>query len=91
MVNRNTLPRWVNALVDAVADSPASPTGRLVAHRWGEPARDGFVPSTEFDDRPVRVLIAPVNYSAQGVAWARALEAADAGISARNMAIDVRR
>lgn len=42
-----------------------------------------------FDERPTRVLIAPVNYSGQAFAWARALEHRSARISARNMAIEV--
>ncbi|HEX5730558.1 hypothetical protein [Microbacterium sp.] len=89
MVNRNAIPRWGNALIDAIADAPMSPVGRLAAKRLGAPAPRGSVPSTEFDDRPRRVLIAPVNYSGQGTAWARALEDADQTISARSMAIDV--
>ena len=89
MVNRNTLPRVVNAAIDAIADAPMSPLGRLAARRMGRPAPRGSVPATTFDDRPRRVLIAPVNYSGQGREWARALEAADPDISARNMAIDV--
>lgn len=89
MVNRNALPRWVNAIADAIADAPMSPVGRLAARRWGRAGPSGSVPTTTFDDRPTRVLIAPVNYSAQGVTWARSLERRDPSISARNMAIDV--
>lgn len=88
IMNRHRLPRWINALVDKIADSPDSLVGRLAARRMGTPTI-GSIQSTQFDDRPVRVLIAPVNYSGQGAAWARALEAADRSISARNMAIDV--
>jgi hypothetical protein len=88
-VNRNKLPGWINATIDAIADRPASPIGRLAARRLGRPAPRGSVAVTQFDDRPRRVLIAPVNYSAQGRAWARALERADPSISARSMAIDV--
>lgn len=89
IVNRNRFPRWINALIDKIADSPDTPIGRLVARRMGAPAPVGSIAATQFDDRPIRVLIAPVNYSGQGTAWARALEAADPDISARNMAIDV--
>lgn len=89
VVNRNALPRWLNSMVDSIADSPTSLLGRVAARRLGAPAPRGTVASTRFDHRPRRVLIAPVNYSAQGVAWAHALEAADPGISARNMAVDV--
>ncbi|GAA2929385.1 hypothetical protein GCM10010458_09800 [Microbacterium luteolum] len=88
-MNRNSLPRWINSLIDRIADSPTSLIGQIAARRLGAPAPDGTVPSVSFDDRPVRVLIAPVNYSGQGRAWARALEAADPAISARNMAVDV--
>ncbi len=89
MVNRNAIPRWGNALIDAIADAPMSPLGRLAAKRLGAPAPRGTVQSTTFEDRPRRVLIAPVNYSGQAIAWARALERADDTISARNMAVDV--
>ncbi|WP_053354042.1 glycosyltransferase [Leucobacter musarum] len=89
MVNRNRLPHWVNWAIDRLADAPMSPLGRIAARRLGRPAARGSVLATEFDQKPTRVLIAPVNYSAQGIAWARALERAENDISARNMAIDV--
>lgn len=88
-MDRYRLPRWVNALIDWLADHPMSLPGRLVALRMGRTAPRGSVPATVFDDRPRRVLIAPVNYSGQGREWARALEKSDSQISARNMAIDV--
>lgn len=66
-----------------------SPLGRIAARRLGAPAPRGTIPATEFGSAPTRVLIAPVNYSGQGTAWARALEAADPEVSARNMAIEV--
>ncbi|WP_223625931.1 hypothetical protein [Microbacterium sp. EST19A] len=88
-MNRNRLPGWINSVVDRIADAPMSPIGRLAARRLGAAAPAGVVPVTQFEDKPIRVLIAPVNYSGQGRAWARALEAADASISARNMAVDV--
>ncbi len=89
MLDRNTLPRWINRAIDSVADAPTSIAGRMAARRLGAAAPVGSVPVTTFDDRPTRVLIAPVNYSGQGIAWARALEHADPMVSARNMAIDV--
>ncbi|KJQ53664.1 glycosyltransferase [Microbacterium sp. SA39] len=89
MVNRDRLPRWVNVLIDRIADAPTSPIGRLAARQYGRPSPRGTVPTTVFADLPLRVLIAPVNYSGQGTAWARALESSGDGISARNMAIDV--
>lgn len=88
MVNRNQLPRWVNALIDAVADAPMSPIGRIAAKRLGTPV-PGAALTTRFEERRFRILIAPVNYAGQGFAWARSLEAARPEISSRNMAIDV--
>ncbi|PVE92210.1 hypothetical protein [Microbacterium sp. TPD7012] len=89
LVNRYRLPGWINSLIDRIADAPMSPIGRIAARRMGAPAPAGAVPATEFDDKPIRVLITPMNYSGQGRAWARALEAADPSISARNTAVDV--
>lgn len=76
-------------MIDRIADSPMSVIGRIAARRLGSPETPGTVPVTAFDAKSVRVLIAPVNYSGQGTAWARALERSDAEVSARNMAIDV--
>lgn len=89
MVNRNRLPRWINAAIDAIADAPMSPIGSLAARRLGRPVPAGTVGATRFDDRPVRVLITPVNYSGQAHEWSRALEASASGISARSAAVDV--
>lgn len=88
-MNRNHLPSWINRLIDLIADAPMSPLGRLAARRLGRPAPRGSVGTTSFDERPIRLLVAPVNYSGQAYAWARALEAGDADISAHNMAIEV--
>lgn len=63
--------------------------GRIAARRFGAPAPAGSVPASSFSNAPTRVLIAPVNYSGQGHAWARALEQAEPSVSARNMAIEV--
>ncbi len=79
----------MNAVIDLIADTPMSPVGRIAARRLGSAAEQASVPATEFDDRPIRVLIAPVNYSGQGAAWANALERADTRVSARSMAMDV--
>ncbi|WP_336653160.1 MULTISPECIES: hypothetical protein [unclassified Leucobacter] len=76
-------------MIDHLADAPMSPLGRLAARRLGRPAPRGSVSATAFAERPIRLLIAPVNYSGQAYAWARALEAANTSISARNMAIEV--
>ncbi|MBC9927540.1 MULTISPECIES: hypothetical protein [unclassified Leucobacter] len=88
-MNRNELPAWVNAAIDRIADSPMSLLGRLVAKRLGSPAPFGSIPATVFEQKPLRVLIAPVNFSGQGTAWSRSLEQVDPEISARNMAIEV--
>lgn len=89
MMNRNRLPRWINVLIDSIADAPMSPLGRLAARQYGAPAPAGSVPTTCFADRATRVLIAPVNYSGQGREWARALEESAQSISAQNLAVDV--
>lgn len=88
-VNRNKLPRLVNTVIDRIADSPTSFPGRVAARRLGRPAPRGTVPATSFASMKTRVLIAPVNYSGQGIIWARALEAALPNTSAQNMAIEV--
>lgn len=75
-------------MIDRIADSPTSIIGRLAARRYGKPV-PGAVGVTTFDDRPTRVLIAPVNYSGQASAWASALERRSPRISARNMAVEV--
>ncbi|MGV1034576.1 MAG: hypothetical protein ACOYBP_05065 [Microbacteriaceae bacterium] len=86
---RLTVAKWVDRFVTYVADHPASPLGRLAALRYGTPVKSSHYPTSSFGDRPFRVLIAPVNYSAQGFAWARALEARDQRVSASNMSIEV--
>lgn len=88
-MNRNRLPRWVNAVIDRIADAPMSPLGKLAARRLGQPAPTGSVGVTSFDPAPMKVLIAPVNYSGQGREWAQALENHGSDVSARNMAIEV--
>ena len=88
-MDRNSLPGWVNRTIDYVADHPASILGKVAARRMGKPAPYGTVGTTTFDQKPTRLLIAPVNYSGQATAWARALERADESVSARSMAIEV--
>ena len=87
LARRNRLPGILNRAIDYVADHPMSLLGRLAARRLG--TVDVVPPVSVADDRPTRVLVAPVNYSGQGRLWAAALERSDPGISARNMAIDV--
>lgn len=88
-MDRYRLPRFANILIDWIADHPMSIVGRVAAVRMGRPAPRRSVPVTTFDDRPNRVVIAPVNYSGQAREWARSLEKYDDSISARNMAMDV--
>lgn len=95
-MDRNQLPPLVNRVIDGIADAPMSPLGRLAARRLGRPEPRGSIDVTGFDlSASTRLLIAPVNYSGQGRAWAQALEAATtsgdgaSAISARNMAVAV--
>lgn len=89
--DRNAAPRWVNRLVDSIADSPTSPLGRLAARRLGMPDRRVVAPVLTLPPGGgPRVVIAPVNYSGQGREWARALEESGAGVIARNFALEVR-
>lgn len=79
--HRSRLPRWVNRMLDEAAREPDGWVGRL-AHRA---LAGGDAPVTDVPDTAIRVFIGPTNYSGQGFRWARALEAADATVSARNM------
>lgn len=83
MAHRTSLPPWVNNLMTSVARDPDGLLGRLAGRmlRAEDPAAT-TIPST-----PRRLYIAPTNYSGQGFAWARAVEAADSRIGARNAAI----
>lgn len=76
-------------LLSYIADHPTSLPGRIAAWRFGVPSRDSQTHISRFKNRPYRVLIAPVNYSAQAHAWAHALETADPRVSATNMSIEV--
>jgi len=60
--------------------------GRIAALRFGRPVI-GF-PTSEFGGGAIRLLIAPVNYSAQATAWAAAARE-HLGVVAVNMAIEV--
>lgn len=88
-VARRDLPAWANGVIEWVADNPMSVAGRIAAARLGRPDRGTSVPVTRFADRPTRVLIGPVNYSAQATEWARALERRSEAVSARSMAVHV--
>ncbi len=83
MSRRDRLPRWAARAIEAPAADPDSVFGRLGSRLFGgREAQVTAVPAT-----PVRVYIAPTNYAGQGYRWARALEAADSAIGARNMAV----
>ena len=70
--------------MESVARHPDGFAGRIASRLLGG---GGSGPVTKVPDAPVRVYIAPTNYSGQGFQWARALERADPGIGARNMAV----
>lgn len=87
LARRVHLPRIVNRWIDAIAENPSSPIGRL-AGRTLWTYDEAQVPE------PVRpplghpsVYIGPVNYSAQAAQWARSLKVC--GIDAVNVAIEV--
>ncbi|WP_173922216.1 glycosyltransferase [Agromyces sp. Marseille-P2726] len=83
--HRTKLPRWIDRAIESAARNPDGVAGRLASRLLG----GGSAPVTEVPDRPVRVYIAPTNYSGQGYRWARALERADPRIGARNMAVEL--
>ena len=81
--HRSKLPTWMQRLMESAARNPDGFMGRLTGRLLG----GGSAPSTEAPATEVRVYIAPTNYAGQGFLWARALEAADPRVGARNMAI----
>lgn len=81
--HRSALPRWTVRLMESAARNPDGLLGRTAARLMGS----GGAPVTTVPDAPIRVYIAPTNYSGQGYRWARALEAADSSIGARNAAV----
>ncbi|GAB3631129.1 hypothetical protein GCM10027421_04820 [Microbacterium shaanxiense] len=85
MRHRTSLPGWMNRAMESVARDPDGIVGRLA----GRILRGPDTPPTTIPDTPVRLYIAPTNYSGQGYAWARAVEREDAGIGARNVAIEL--
>ena len=84
--HRSSMPAWVDRLMESVARHPDGVAGRIVSRLLGG---GGPGPVTAVPDAPVRVYIAPTNYSGQGYQWARALERADPDIAARNMAVSL--
>lgn len=81
--NRSRMPGWMRRLMESAARNPDGLVGRLSARLLG----GGSAPVTEPPEASTRVYVAPTNYSGQGYLWARALERADPGIAARNMAV----
>lgn len=84
--HRSRLPQWVQRLMESAARNPDGLIGRLSARLMGS---GGDAPITTVPDTDTRVYIAPTNYAGQGYLWARALEAADPRVGARNMAIEL--
>lgn len=83
MRRRSSLPRWMNRAMESVARNPDGFLGRLA----GRLLRGPDTAPTTVPSAPVRLYIAPTNYSGQGRAWARAVEREYAGTAARNMAV----
>lgn len=85
MSKRHALPGWMNRAMESVARNPDGFVGRLAGRLLrGPDAAPTIVPET-----PVRLYIAPTNYSGQGYAWARAVEGENPAIGVRNMAIEL--
>ncbi|MGV2983046.1 glycosyltransferase [Microbacterium sp. AGC85] len=72
--------------MESVARNPDAPLGRLASRLLGG---NVSVEPTQVPDSPIRLYIAPTNYSGQAYAWARAVEAADERIAARNLAVEL--
>lgn len=85
MRNRKRMPLWAQRLMESAARRPDGLVGRLAGKALG----GGESPVTEVPDSATRIYIAPTNYAGQGYQWARALERADPGIAARNMAVEL--
>lgn len=83
--NRSRMPGWARRLMESAARNPDGLVGRLSTRLLG----GGSAPVTAVPEAETRVYIAPTNYSGQGYLWARALERADPGVAARNMAVSL--
>lgn len=89
LAQRHRLPRFVNRLIDDVAKNPDGFAGKTAARLLGGGGSRRAAAPTTVPARDIRVYIGPTNYAGQGWQWARALEASDPSIGARNMAIDL--
>ena len=82
---RHRLPRPIARMLDRIGKNPDGIVARIADAVLGRGAV--APPPTPAPPGEVRVYVAPTNYAAQGHLWARALEAVDARIGARNMEI----
>lgn len=73
---------------DWLARHPASPLGYLAALRHGVPRSSDRAEVALAPPADLTVLIGPANHAGQAHLWARALEAADAHIGARSLAVE---
>lgn len=85
MRRRDSLPGWANRAMESVARNPDGVLGRVA----GRLLRGPDVEPTSVPTQPIRLYIAPTNYSGQGHAWARAVERVRPDIGARNMAVSL--
>lgn len=85
MRHRASLPGWMNRAMESVARDPDSLIGRLASRLLG----GADVLPTSVPTTPLRLYIAPTNYSGQAHAWARAVEEQDRQIGARNLAVEL--
>ncbi|SJN13348.1 hypothetical aminotransferase, class-II [Leucobacter sp. 7(1)] len=86
VAHRSKLPQWAQRLMESAARNPDGLVGRLSARLMGA---GGDAPVTTVPDTEIRVYVAPTNYAGQGYLWARALEASDSRVGARNMAVEL--
>lgn len=86
MRHRSSLPGWMNRAMESVARDPDGFIGRLASRLLGAGAQ---ATATTVPDTDIRLYIGPTNYSGQAFAWARAVEAEDPRVGARNVAIEL--
>ncbi|PYD00202.1 glycosyltransferase [Microbacterium esteraromaticum] len=87
MRRRRSFPRWVNRLIDSIADNPTGILGTVVGRiLWRYSPDDVPWPMRAPNGEP-SVYIAPVNYAQQGYSWSRALQRS--GVDAVNSAVEV--
>lgn len=84
--HRSRMPNWMGRVMESAARNPDGLIGRLTSRMLGGGAA---APVSSVPDTETRVYIAPTNYAGQGFLWARALEAADSTVAARNMAVQL--